>query len=750
MNIFNVANNFLGYSLKKENDNSIKIPGKVNMITDNVIIVEVKGKMVLLDKTPDLNLQEGDTINLYFSKSNLSDLKKQLQTKSIGELINNLMNLSFKINNDQTFNLNIDINNIPSNYKEKFVMWISDFFNEFSKNIKNDENMINLLEKNKDLVYELKQFTKSIIDEFSKEFFDSKLTYPKPEYIADKITSAFKEYFQNNPDKRNILKDKDILINALRNDFKENSDSDSNSKLIKNNNIFIDSKISSEIYMKVPINEKNNLFIKSEISSLSQDIKNNNQLNSNINNNTNSILESEKISFAKNDLITISTKNNNYLFKNINEKDNNSNNKKNNIFDVEDKSINKKESNKNFINNNPNIKNENMINFVIDKNPTIIDKITLNENINISNIIYNVSSNENISNDILDKIEKIGYKENKENIFLKFFQYNLSTKNNDISFFNKSNKKNLIFPENFSEKLSLNNKDLINFKNKNLNNYLFKNLSFDRSNIDNSKSNSKLIFKNNISESSYLFEKSNDSLSYKLKSKYNNLKNFNKNTFFINYSIKDKSSSEREIPSNLKTSNEYSKNIKLPKNILSKQLNNLRHNFYDYYKKEYHNKDNKELVRSNSSIDEKVNQNTQRNNALLNNTLERAINAYRNIDVNRNINDTSYLIFNMLGYPIFMSFKKIDLLEQKEKSNKNVGKLRLILPTNNFGITDINLYINDKDVSIKFGLDKNIEIFKTDEIKLKKNIHDLNLTVRNISYYINDESLKIEKELWGI
>jgi hypothetical protein len=135
-------------------------------------------------------------------------------------------------------------------------------------------------------------------------------------------------------------------------------------------------------------------------------------------------------------------------------------------------------------------------------------------------------------------------------------------------------------------------------------------------------------------------------------------------------------------------------------------------------------------------------------NNLLNNTVSRAISAYQNMEGMKNLSNTSYMMFNMLGIPVYLSFNKEEIVQNENNTNtKSYGKIRLILPTETFGVTDINLFLNEKDAFINIKMQKNTDIFEKDLEKLKKNIESHNININSLSIKQDTELINIEREI---
>jgi hypothetical protein len=153
----------------------------------------------------------------------------------------------------------------------------------------------------------------------------------------------------------------------------------------------------------------------------------------------------------------------------------------------------------------------------------------------------------------------------------------------------------------------------------------------------------------------------------------------------------------------------------------------------------------KEIV---DSISQKDNSSSNQNNVLFNNVIDKAISAYQNMEGMKNISDTSYMMFNMFGLPVYLSFNKEEIVQnENKKSSKTYGKIRLILPTESFGVTDINLFVNERDAFVNIKMQKNTEIFETEIEKLKKNIESHNINLNSLSIKQDTELINIEKEI---
>ena len=716
MNIFQVLGNSIQYKEYNKNmDSEKKVMGKILLSNDSSIIVDIKGKVLVLEKPEGFNLKEGDYINLIFSKDASQNINS-LISKSLGELIGNMLKFNLKFDNNAQLSQNINFESLPDNNKSRFIMWSTDLFEKINSKISNDEIFKTFIKNDSEFLNQLKTFSKSIVDELSKEFFITKLSYPEPKFLSEKIFSSFKEYMNKNLSENNEVFEK--IKNNLNNQknpisFETSKEIDKIENMINKNNPKLDLKHQNII--------NNRTFEKSA--------------------------ETSQKTFS-NEYTNNSSKLNLKAFFSNNHKDDTFTPEKNNYLEIKKTS----EYNNNTMNNEKNVilnseKNNSVISFskLLD-NPNLSKEFLLTKFHTIKSIL-SFENNEDISSN-LSRVKKVSY--------------NTPQKSNLRFFFIKPDSKNI---NSFSKEPDEGKK--FKFKEPILKNK--ENFILEKKPFMNFEKYSK-ISKNIISKELIKDEKTDNYFKQQV-TKNDSFKIIQKNSF-----IKENFENKNPL---IKDSISTNSKIKLPENFFNKDTENQKTleqkvfsestpkkifiKFKDFFNKNIiENKKNLEpfkkddLIKlSNSKFSEEIKeekniQNKPMNENVFERTFEKAVNAYKNLENTKNMNETTYMMFNFMGMPIFMSFKQIQLEDKSNFKEKKYGKLRLVLPTQNFGIIDSNIFVENNNVSLKFGLDKNIELFKTEEIKLKKAINDISMSISNIFYYINEDDLDLKKEYWTI
>jgi len=654
MDFLNVNSNLIknfNSTIKSEENNKVK--AKVLFANKDSLIVNYRGKVILLENKSNVPLKPGMIIYLSFDQVQ-NNSKNQILTKALGQIVENMFNLSLMIN-DSPMNFDIELTNIPDNKKASFIKWLSDFFTTLDKNIpEKPANSVPSLSNDK-----IKFILKNIIEDIGKNFTKNKSINPDPIQFAKNIAKKLFSYFQNK-----------TSTNTYKNISNENIFQKNNFTTSKNN-----------------LNEKKN-FSKNQTSEIKPNIIDQKKVNSSSNktiNNIQNIKEfNRELSKKSNDEMI----KNNYTNKPLNNKKiitllktDSSNNDKilrtNNLKNIFD----------NFIKSNDKSKN-----------------------------IFLISNSKNFNKTYIDSLTKflMNFQDKNEKIFLNKSNFLLQSKNNKPSI------KPLIPKQKPNFILNINPKIILKTTIKN-EPFLLKNLNGKNPIIKSDKPINKIFV---------------------------NFENFTKSEK-VEYSIKE---FFQKLSKNIQKQNITTKNMKniiviraeIP-NQLAKPIKNNFNLLFNHDTLINIDKNIKEIV---DSISQKDNSSSNQNNVLFNNVIDKAISAYQNMEGMKNISDTSYMMFNMFGLPVYLSFNKEEIVQnENKKSSKTYGKIRLILPTESFGVTDINLFVNERDAFVNIKMQKNTEIFETEIEKLKKNIESHNINLNSLSIKQDTELINIEKEI---
>ncbi|MGM0640522.1 MAG: hypothetical protein ACQESN_03750 [Thermotogota bacterium] len=670
MDFFNINSNLINNSKNNSITNgNNKVKAKVLFANKDSLIVNYKGKVLLLENKSDIPLKPGMIINLSFEDVKNTSNNKIL-TKALGQILDNMFNLNLKIN-DTTLSFDINLENIPDAKKASFIKWLSDFFTTLDKKISDniDNSKKSILSPEK-----IKFFLKNIIEDIAKNFTKNKTINPDPIQLAKNIAKKLFNLIDKNTNKKNASKE---TINS-RNTQK---------KLILNN---------------TNIKEKN--------------IPKQKQIN------------------AKNNKTIILNKNNTELKNNtINAKENSSKNLVDNTKHFLNKTNNTFE-NKNLTSNNTNN----------------ISKSDVNtNNVDIKNRIVSLLNNDNAitKNQIVSLLDKFVFDKNKQKPNLFFFINN----ENKNSFLDSFSKLLLKYHPKFSKDSSNILKSTLVTKENQTNNIPIKKQSIVKSYLS-----PKIIIKSNLfNKTSDIPMKNNITKEQTNLNKFflqtDNIKNKNELLNIIKKSFnktQDSMLKNNNIITNNK-SNIKTKNMIILDTKISEGDFKLKNTHFKLIFN--HNNLNeieeslKDIMNNEKNSENKINTS---NNSFMQNTISKAISAYQNMETMKNLSDSSYMMFNMLGIPVYLSFNKEEIVNnEKSSTSKSYGKIRLILPTETFGITDINIFVNEKEAYLNIKMQENIEYFESNLDSLKNKIEKQNIKINSLSIKQDTDLINIEKEV---
>ena len=683
----------------KKNSNNVyskKLQGKVVYSDNKLNIIKAGGKLYILDSNGK-KLPEGSIVNLLFNNSNdLKELKNAIFTKALGNLTNNTLHIELSKN----LSFNIDISNIPNIQKGKLLMWISEFSEtlkeSFSKSITQNNELTNnnssietLLDQiNPEKQKQVKGFIRSVIDDFSKNFLKSKLIHPSPSFIAKKVEQLIKDYIvpKNNLEAKN--KTNNQKYSSLPKKLTESAVTTKNKEVaIKpNNNTTLNKNTKPNIENNKTLNKKNTILKEDTFKSETEKLKIKEEPKNSI-----------KTFVKKNNILKNTLLNSNEVKKNTS--------KNQNPLELQKQKSTTLEKNIHKLNiHKLNIHKSNVHNLNINKlntskqsiNKEVTNKQTMpKNNKELNNKTLNIENEESkvlIKKEEIIKLKKLirlpQFKKYKKIIMKKNIKEHINLKQKTLL------KKTTILIKKINLKTTLTAQSI---KNKKIEKQELKNTN---------QAKHKLISQNNLKVSTQ---------------KITILKNKN---FKLNF--KDQSSLKKQnaIKSNaLNQTNLKKRNISITERLNLEQLKQKEE-------------------------EQQTQKGFKKNILTINKTMEKAISAYKTMENSKNINDTSYMMFNILGMPVFMSFKKSNELHNNKESSTNYGKLRLVLPTETFGITDVSLYISEKDVILKIGLDKNEEIFKSELDKLSTNIEKLGYKLNSLNIYKNEKDITVKENIF--
>jgi hypothetical protein len=667
MDFLNINSNLIknfNSTIKSEENNKVK--AKVLFANKDSLIVNYRGKVLLLENKSNVPLKPGMIIYLSFDQVQ-NNSKNQILTKALGQIVENMFNLSLMINDSQ-MNFDIELTNIPDNKKASFIKWLSDFFTTLDKNIPDKlVNIENMVSNDK-----IKFMLKNIIEDIAKNFTKNKTINPDPIQFAKNIAKKLFSF---------IIKEE---LNTSEKNLK--------SQVSKQNNVSTSNNNSkkSVINSKSPINIQTNIDKKNNID-IFKNIKNQQKNNSTSKTITENITKKETQTERNNSKKTKISINN--ITKNL----------------TVNKSIAVNVSDKKIITL---LKSDNL-NQKIDKSQLkqIIDNFIKSTNSNKT--LFVLSNSKNI--DSIDSLSKfiMAYKKSNEVIFINDSDKNLIKNNN-----NKS--KNLIFKS---------QKPLIKY--------------LDPKVIVKTAISRDINFIQNLNKNNHVLKSENPI--NKIFVKYNSFSNKNNMIDKIKNSIIKISNNLKN--NDIKTTN--SKNILI---LNSNNTNPVEETSIKSFKLLFNHDNIKQFDENLKNIFENITSKDDSSkisqNNLLNNTVSRAISAYQNMEGMKNLSNTSYMMFNMFGLPVYLSFNKEEIVQNENNTNtKSYGKIRLILPTETFGVTDINLFLNEKDAFINIKMQKNTDIFEKDLEKLKKNIESHNININSLSIKQDTELINIEREI---
>ena len=674
MDFFNVNSNLINNTKNNSITNgNNKVKAKVLFANKDSLVVNYKGKVLLLENKSDIPLKPSMIINLSFDDIK-NNSKNQILTKALGQIIDNMFNLNIKIN-DTNLSFDVNLENIPDAKKASFVKWLSDFFTTLDKNLPDnfDTTKKNIISSEK-----IKFFLKNIIEDIAKNFTKNKTINPDPIEFAKNIAKKLFNFIDKDTNKKNAIKE---TINS-RNPQKK--------LILKNTNI-------QEKNIPKQTNTKNN-----KTTTLNQnnpDLKNNPE-----------------------------TKN-----KTINAKENSSKNLVDNT--------------KQFLNKTTNtFENKNLIS----KDTNNISKSDVNtNNVNLKNKIVSLLKNDNSisKNKIVSLLDKFVFDNNKQKPNL-FFFINNENKNKFLDSFSKLLLK--YHPNISKDSSNILKNTLVNKENKT------NNIPIKQQSIVKSHFSPKIIIKSNIfNKASDIPMKNNITQEQTNLNKFflqtDNIKNKNELLNIIKESF-NKTHNSKINNNNIMTSNKSNintKNIIILDTKISEGDLKLKNTHFKLIFN--HNNLNeieeslKDIMNNEKNSENKINTS---NNSFMQNTISKAISAYQNMETMKNLSDSSYMMFNMLGIPVYLSFNKEEIVNnEKSSTSKSYGKIRLILPTETFGITDINIFVNEKEAYLNIKMQENIEYFESDLESLKNKIEKQNIKINSLNIKQDTDLINIEKEV---
>jgi len=128
--------------------------------------------------------------------------------------------------------------------------------------------------------------------------------------------------------------------------------------------------------------------------------------------------------------------------------------------------------------------------------------------------------------------------------------------------------------------------------------------------------------------------------------------------------------------------------------------------------------------------------------------VEKAVSVYKMFENTKTTEASTYFLVSFLGIPVFFNFRRLsdDFGNEKNSVEKNYGKLRMVLPTETFGMADINLFMSKNDVIIKLGIDRNTKYMQSNSVSLNQALENIGYNLVLFDIFINPQNPDISRD----
>ncbi len=690
-----------------------KITGKVIYSDGEINLVSINGKLYILNSEDGKKLPEGSLVNIVFSKNTIpstdQNIIKSYITKALGEISGNIIKFSLGSaqESSQTIfsNIKIDFSQIPDTQKGKFLVWVSDLFDSLNTSMQNDKVFSSFLE-NFSRKEAFSSFIKSIISELSKDFFSNKIFTADPRFISDKTIMLFKDsYFNLRQPEGQKSTD---LFNTSNIDKKKSlpvqSDSENENKLVDKNSL---SK--KESYQEI-FSEKKFDSLKEPTSDKKQTHKIENQEKS-------LLTQKESLSLSKDEKIklqdSLQVARNSYKSDPQKETET-SYQKRNSDFQLAKNTFKKESFDESVVQRTTNeLKKELILDYF--KNHYSAAKKKVSEA-----VVFQKAK----------ESSEVPAEKNQVGLYFKKAESSqpISQKIDLTSFkFYKS-----ILRDIFDSGNNIRTVFVYKEKNDAISNFLLKENTFEKNITEQISKQNPISEKLSQNTSKPSFEKASPFTIETRKQTDTFEGSPVKNPFNIQQKkyidVSQQTNQNTEPKSNLLHATVLGK-VKISDSFRNEILTEIP---------------------SKKQISEKL---SFENNSLfskssISNAVEKAVSAYKVFENTKTTEASTYFLVSFLGMPVFFNFRRLsdEFGNEKNSAEKNYGKLRMVMPTETFGMADITLFMSKNDVIIKLGIDRNFKYMQSNSISLNQALENIGYNLVLFDIFINPQNPDISRD----
>lgn len=690
-----------------------KITGKVIYSDGEINLVSINGKLYILNSEDGKKLPEGSLVNIVFSKNTIpstdQNIIKSYITKALGEISGNIIKFSLGSaqESSQTIfsNIKIDFSQIPDTQKGKFLVWVSDLFDSLSTSMQNDKVFSSFLE-NFSRKEAFSSFIKSIISELSKDFFSNKIFTADPRFISDKTIMLFKDSYFNL--RRPEGQKSTDLFNTSNIDKKKSlpvqSDSENENKLVDKNSL---SK--KESYQEI-FSEKKFDSLKEPTSDKKQTHKIENQEKS-------LLTQKESLSLSKDEKIklqdSLQVARNSYKSDPHKETET-SYQKRNSDFQLAKNTFKKESFDESVVQRTTNeLKKELILDYF--KNHYSAAKKKVSEA-----VVFQKAK----------ESSEVPAEKNQVGLYFKKAESSqpISQKIDLTSFkFYKS-----ILRDIFDSGNNIRTVFVYKEKNDAISNFLLKENTFEKNITEQISKQNPISEKLSQNTSKPSFEKASPFTIETRKQADTFEGSPVKNPFNIQQKkyidVSQQTNQNTEPKSNLLHATVLGK-VKISDSFRNEILTEIP---------------------SKKQISEKL---SFENNSLfskssISNAVEKAVSAYKVFENTKTTEASTYFLVSFLGMPVFFNFRRLseEFGNEKNSAEKNYGKLRMVMPTETFGMADITLFMSKNDVIIKLGIDRNFKYMQSNSISLNQALENIGYNLVLFDIFINPQNPDISRD----
>ena len=690
-----------------------KITGKVIYSDGEINLVSINGKLYILNSEDGKKLPEGSLVNIVFSKNTIpstdQNIIKSYITKALGEISGNIIKFSLGSaqESSQTIfsNIKIDFSQIPDTQKGKFLVWVSDLFDSLNTSMQNDKVFSSFLE-NFSRKEAFSSFIKSIISELSKDFFSNKIFTADPRFISDKTIMLFKDSYFNL--RRPEGQKSTDLFNTSNIDKKKSlpvqSDSENENKLVDKNSL---SK--KESYQEI-FSEKKFDSLKEPTSDKKQTHKIENQEKS-------LLTQKESLSLSKDEKIklqdSLQVARNSYKSDPHKETET-SYQKRNSDFQLAKNTFKKESFDESVVQRTTNeLKKELILDYF--KNHYSAAKKKVSEA-----VVFQKAK----------ESSEVPAEKNQVGLYFKKAESSqpISQKIDLTSFkFYKS-----ILRDIFDSGNNIRTVFVYKEKNDAISNFLLKENTFEKNITEQISKQNPIPEKLSQNTSKPSFEKASPFTIETRKQADTFEGSPVKNPFNIQQKkyidVSQQTNQNTEPKSNLLHATVLGK-VKISDSFRNEILTEIP---------------------SKKQISEKL---SFENNSLfskssISNAVEKAVSAYKVFENTKTTEASTYFLVSFLGMPVFFNFRRLsdEFGNEKNSAEKNYGKLRMVMPTETFGMADITLFMSKNDVIIKLGIDRNFKYMQSNSISLNQALENIGYNLVLFDIFINPQNPDISRD----